>query len=244
MISKQRRRNFFALILILAIPGVVTAQESGGWDFRVSPYLWALSLDGTTAAAGSDVPLDSSFSDILDLLNIAFSANMELNNGKWFVVLDTTWADLEAEIETGGPIGGDVEIEIIMVDVFVGFSATEHVDFYGGVRYNEQNITIVPDMMPEIDLGDDWTDYVLGVRFSNKISDKWSFAGRLDATVAGDSDSAWSAQALFLRHIGNNKQFHIGYRHYDVDYESGSGLSLFKWDVVHSGPNIGFSWMF
>jgi len=32
--------------------------------------------------------------------------------------------------------------------------------------------------------------------------------------------------------------------YYDVDYESGSGLTRFKWDVAHSRPVVGFSWEF
>jgi hypothetical protein len=32
--------------------------------------------------------------------------------------------------------------------------------------------------------------------------------------------------------------------YYDVDYESGSGLTRFKWDVAQSGPVVGFSWEF
>lgn len=247
--KSPRQRRFFPAILILVVfvllmPGMVSAQESDGWTFRVTPYLWMLGLDGTTAAAGNDVSLDADFGDILDLLNIALSVNMELNNGRWFVVLDPMWANLEAPIETGGPIGGDVEIELLIIDALVGISVTEHFDIYTGVRYYDQDITIVPDMMPKIELGDDWTDFLLGVRANGKISEKWSFAGKLDVAVGGDSDSAWYAQAIFLRHIGTNKHFDIGYRYYDVDYESGSGLTRFKWDVAHSGPVIGFSWEF
>ncbi len=99
-------------------------------------------------------------------------------------------------------------------------------------------------MLPEIPLGDDWTDFLLGVRVNNEISQNWSFTGLLEAAVAGDSESAWLAQAMFLRHIGDNKHFDIGYRYYDVDYESGSGLTRFKWDVAHAGPVVGFSWEF
>ncbi len=250
MISKAWRQSKLAsVVLILGvsmmfIPGVAPAQESDGWQFRITPYIWMLGLDGTTAALGNDVPLEADFGDILDLLNIALSANMELNNGKWFVVLDPMWADLEAPIDTGGPIGGKVEIQLLIIDALVGISLSEHFDVYAGARYYDQDITIVPTMLPEIPLGDDWTDFLLGIRVTGEISGKWSFAGKFDAAVGGDSESAIYAQAVFLRHIGDNKHFDIGYRYYDVDYESGSGLSRFKWDVAHSGPVVGFSWEF
>ena len=32
--------------------------------------------------------------------------------------------------------------------------------------------------------------------------------------------------------------------YYDVDYESGSGLTRFQWDVAHSRSVVGFSWQF
>ena len=250
MSSKYPRRvilvtTILALgVLSMLAPVAATAQDSDGWEFRITPYLWALSLDGTTAALGQDVPVDASFSDILDLLNIALSANMEFSNNRWFVVLDPMWADLEMDIDSGGPIGGTVEIELIIVDALVGYSVSEHFDLYAGARYYDQDITVIPDTLPEVGLGDDWTDFLLGFRVGADMTDNWSFSGKLDAAVGGDSDSAIYAQAVFLRHIGTNKHFDIGYRYYDVDYESGSGLSLFKWDVAHSGPVVGFSWQF
>ena len=169
---------------------------------------------------------------------------MEWNNGDWFVVLDPMWADLEAPIETGGSIGGTVEIELIIIDAVVGFNVAEHIDIYGGARYYDQDITIIPNMVPSVSLGDAWTDFILGVRFMGDINDRWGFAGKLDVAAGGDSDSALYAQIMFRRRIGDNKDFDIGYRYYDVDYESGSGLSRFKWDVAHSGPVFGFSWEF
>ena len=87
MISKiTRYRILTATILALSIsallsPHAATAQESDGWQFRVTPYLWMLGLDGTTAALGNDVPVEADFGDIFDLLNMALSVNMELNNG-------------------------------------------------------------------------------------------------------------------------------------------------------------------
>ena len=250
MFSKLvRQRLLAATILTLSVsalvtPGVVNAQQSEGWSFRITPYLWAVGLDGTTAALGQDVAVDVDFTDILDLLNLALMANMEFNNGTWFVVLDTQWGDLEAPIETGGPIGGKIEIELIIMDALVGLTVHENFDIYIGARYYDQDITVIPNMLPSVGLGDDWTDILVGFRVNNDFADKWSFAGRVDAAIGGDSDSAWLLQAMLLRHFGDNKHLDLGWRYYSVDYESGSELSRFKWDVVHSGPVVGFSWEF
>jgi len=84
-----RHRVLITAVLSLIVsaslwPAAVTAQESDGWKFRITPYLWLMGMDGTTAALGQDVPVDASFSDILDVLNIALSANMKLSKGKFF----------------------------------------------------------------------------------------------------------------------------------------------------------------
>jgi hypothetical protein len=226
--------------------GAAVAQESDGWQFRITPYLWMLALDGTTAALGNDVEVDASFSDILDNLNIALSANMELSKGKFFVVLDTMYAQLEMDIAGpgGGAAGATIEIDLVIADLNVGYSVNENFGLYAGLRYYDQDIGVTPNMLPTVTLGDNWTDFILGFRVSSDLGEKWSFIGKLDGAVGGDSNSAWYLQAVLARHFGTNKHLDLGWRYYDVDYESGSGLSRFKWDVTHTGPVIGFSWQF
>ena len=249
ILKSPQQWTLTAAILTLSVsallsPGVVTAQESDGWSFRITPYIWALGLEGTTAALGNDVRVDADFSDLLDLVNFAFSVNMEFNNGKWFVILDPMYTDLEAPIETGGPIGGKTEIELVILDAHLGFNIAEHFDIYAGARYYDQDITIVPNMSPSQALGDSWTDLLVGFRVKYDRSDKWSFRGTVNAAIGGDSDSAWYLQAVLLRHFGDNMHLDLGWRYYSVDYESGSGLTRFLWDVDHSGPVIGYSWEF
>ena len=252
MFSKIVRQRFLVVtILILSTsalltPGDVNAEQSDGWSFRITPYLWMLGLDGTSAALGNDVEVDASFSDLVDVLNMALSANMELSKGKFFVVFDPMYAQVELDFAGPGdsPIGGTIDVDLVIADLNVGYSVDENFGIYAGVRYYDQDITITPNLLPQISLGDDWTDVILGFRVGGKIGEKWSFAGKLDGAVGGDSDFALYLQAVVLRHIGTNKHFDLGWRYYDVDYESGSGVTRFKWDVAHSGPVIGFSWEF
>lgn len=229
-------------------PGVASAQQDSDSFFRVTPYLWMLGLDGTTAVLGQDADVDASFSDILDVLNIALSVNMEWNTrSNWFFVLDPMYAELELGIDSigGTPASGTVEIELIIADALIGYELDNEFGIYAGARYYDQDITIIPSTIPTtISLGDDWTDFILGVRARFPIGEKWSFGGKLDGAVAGDSDSAWYLQAVFMRHFGENMHLDLGWRYYDVDYVSGTGVSTFKWDVAHSGPVVGFSWQF
>lgn len=249
VMSRFRVTAIASLSLLVSasiLPATAIAQESDNWEFRVTPYLWLLGLDGTTAVLGSDVEVDADFGDILDVLNIALSVNMEFSKGDFFVLVDTMYAQLEADMSGPGPgpAGGTVDIDMIIADLTVGYSIHENFDLYAGVRYYDQDISLTPNMLPSQSLGDSWSDFILGIRGTFEISDKWSFMGKLDAAVSGDTDSSLYFQAVAARHFGENKHLDLGWRYYDVDYESGAGLTRFKWDVAHSGPVVGFSWNF
>jgi hypothetical protein len=224
-------------------PTMAGAQETDGWSVRLTPYLWMLGLDGTTASLGSDAEVDAGFSDLLDALNIAVQANVEISNGRWFIVIDPMYSQLETDLMLG-PISGTVEVDMLLADLLVGFNVSPNVGVYAGVRYYDQDIKLIPNNLPSTTVGEDWTDFNAGIRLTAEINDKWSFGGKVDAAVGGDSDSALYFQAVLLRHFGERMHLDFGYRYYSVDYESGSGLTRFKWDVDHSGPVIGYSWTF
>jgi hypothetical protein len=249
--SLDRHRVLAVTILSLTIsasfgPGTAMAAENDDWEFRISPYVWMMGLDGTTSILGQDANVDASFSDIFDVLNIALSANMELSKGKFFIVFDPLYAQLEADFAgpIGGPVAGTVDVDMVIADLNVGYSFDENFGIYAGARHYDQDITLTANLVPQQSLGDNWTDFIVGLRAGGEVSENWSIMGKLDAAVGGDSESAWYFQAVLLRHFGTNKHLNLGWRYYDVDYESGTGISRFKWDVAHSGPVVGFSWEF
>jgi hypothetical protein len=253
MINLLGRRRVLAvttLTLILSasfFSHTASAQESDNWKFRITPYFWLVGVDGTTAVLGNDVAIDNSFSDLLDALNLALSVNMELSKGKFFIVFDPMYAEFEADFTgpNGGPVGGTLVAKLVIADLNVGYNFGENFDLYAGVRYYDQDLEITPNVLPVVaSITEDWSDFTLGLRFHGDVSDKWSYMAKLDGAVGGDSESAWYLQAAFLRHFGENKHLNLGWRYYDVDFETGSGVSRFKWDVKHSGPVVGFSWEF
>ena len=248
--SLQHTKNLIITVTaVLACTGFCNsafAQDDGDWDFRITPYIWFMQIDGETAVAGQNIPVDASFSDILDNLNLSLAANFEANNGKFFFVLDGLYADLEADIEPNPIISATAEVQIVMAYANVGVSISEYFDLYTGVVYQDQDIKIIPGMLPSVDLGDDWTDYVIGVRAQGSVSENWFFRGRWETQFAGDSESLFSFDVIFSRYFGSNKNMHLdlGFRYFSTDYESGSGLTRFLWDVDMFAPVIGYSWTF
>ena len=83
----------------------------------------------------------------------------------------------------------------------------------------------------------DWTDFIIGLRVFGELGSNWSMGGRFDGAIGGDSDSAFNLQIVFLRHFGESMHLNLGWRYYDVDFESGTGVDRYKWDVSHSGPD-------
>ena len=181
--------------------------------------MWFLGIEGTTAVLGQDVDADADFSDLLDALNIALMVSMEWNRNDWFLYLDPIFASLETDFEAPGPlpVSGSVEADLLIVDLGVGYEINGNFDVYAGTRYFDADITVVPSMLPSSDIGDDWTDFLIGLRLKRELGEKWTLAGKADVAVAGDSDSAYYLQFVFMRHFGENKHLDLGWRHYSVD---------------------------
>ena len=69
--------------IILAMP-VYGADDDDRWNIMFTPYLWGVSLDGTTAVGPlPPVDVDASFSDILVNLNFAASLHTEFRKRRW-----------------------------------------------------------------------------------------------------------------------------------------------------------------
>ncbi|TNF88152.1 MAG: hypothetical protein EP301_05445, partial [Gammaproteobacteria bacterium] len=102
----------FTKFLVGIVALAMTAQVSAGvvrddkgdtdWEFILTPYLWAISLNGTNQVGPfPPTDIDAKFSDLLDNMNMALAAHMELHRGKWAIALDPMWAQLEMDMGDG-----------------------------------------------------------------------------------------------------------------------------------------------
>ena len=143
----------------MLLPDDAEAQRVDESYFRVTPYIWALSLDGATGLPnGDDLPIDASFSDLLDNLNMALMVDLEWNTkSDWFFLLDAMWASLESDFATPGPlpVTGTTEIEMYLYDALIGYSINETIGAYIGARLNDHDVTIKTDggLAPDVKIG-------------------------------------------------------------------------------------------
>jgi len=74
--------SLIGLSTLLAKEPVATyapaAPETSGWSFRAAPYAWLTAIDGDIAVGPLSAPVDISFGDTLDKLDMAYMGLIEL----------------------------------------------------------------------------------------------------------------------------------------------------------------------
>ncbi len=76
------------------------AAASPRWELSVTPYLWATALKGDVGVGRIDADVDASFDDILDNLNFALMLSLEARKGRFGLLSDTVYANLEDNAAT------------------------------------------------------------------------------------------------------------------------------------------------
>jgi hypothetical protein len=134
----------------------VAAPMPPSWSFRVTPYGWLISLNGTQTVRGRSSKVDASFADIVresDTL-VALMGKFEARNGPFAVYGDLVWTKIGLErgdvrtravapgiSTTVGPtLGLDIEMAILEAGATyeVARSGSLAFDVLGGIRYWHQ----------------------------------------------------------------------------------------------------------
>ena len=71
------------------------AATADPWQLSITPYVWGTALKGDAGVGKTDAKVDASFKDILDNLNGALMLSLELRKGRFGLLSDTVFADLE-----------------------------------------------------------------------------------------------------------------------------------------------------
>ena len=92
---------------------------------------------------------------------------------------------------------------------------------------------------------EDWWDPIVGARASLPIGTKFNvgFNGDIGGFDVG-SDLTWQAFPYVGWQFAKSASLQLGYRFLYTDYESGSGTSRFKYDMLTQGPQLGVTFPF
>lgn len=243
------------LVLILVLVSVASSgwaaqEEKSEWSYSFSPYLWFAGLDGDITARGNEAPVDLSFSDIWDTLDLAFMGRYEAwKDQRWGYFIDLMYLDL-ADREVLPELTIDWDIDMWMVEAGMGYRLKSFVtekglpgflDLLGGLRYYKMDVGVYPSGTPGGSGSEDWIDVFVGPRLLCPMSEKWAFVFRGDIGT-GDSDLAWTLITGFKYQRKENFSLSLVYAIRDIDFETGSGSSRNGFDAQMSGPALALTW--
>jgi len=260
-------KKLAAICLTLGLLGSpVMAQESGdgfmgsgdrAWSFGI--YLWGTGIEGDVGIGPFTVPMDLSFSDILEELDFAFFGHLEWHSrsSNWGFMTDLSYLKLSSSTNfPAGRLASNVQMTWLEAaimynlatrespfDIFFGFRTW---DMDLGTRFDVTPGATVPPLFPpdgfQANGGDDWTDFMIGGRWAPRIGEKWWLVLRADYAT-GSSDTL-NLAGNFLWRFGRSTSFVFGWRYMDMDYSSGGGLQRNALDVEFSGPVAALNFTF
>ncbi|MBK7519593.1 MAG: hypothetical protein IPI75_05515 [Gammaproteobacteria bacterium] len=231
-----------AAALHVASPAALAAD---GWEATLTPYLWAMGMDGDINVGAREINASADFSDIWDNMDIGGSAMFELNKGRWvnylqvdYLAIDNGGAEvrntgLEADIESDSTLGA-----LATGYRFDGFGERSTIDVLVGVRYAKLDTQIDIKPLGQVDSDHKQYDGMVMLRPHLALGKNWSFSPTL-SVGAGDSDLVWELSPQF-EYAWCNYELRLGYRNLNYDLEDGN-RSL---DLTIHGPMVGFGFKF
>jgi opacity protein-like surface antigen len=109
---------------LFASPQFVAAAPPaiGDWRFKVTPYMWAINLNGSLTARGENVDANSTFVDALtksSAFPLTFNARAEASNGPFWAYGDFAWVRLRFS-------GSTLRLRSPFADVAIALNASGH----------------------------------------------------------------------------------------------------------------------
>ena len=235
------------LLIIVLTATTASSQEESDWKFDLAPfYLWAVNLEGDATVRGVTNPVDLPFDTIFDNLEGAFIIHFEaLHKNTWGVIADFNYLDISQNAQVA-IFDIDVSVKETVAE-FDGFYRIAHgvhqFDIVAGVRYNEVKLEYDIRNLPfDNRRTENWWDPVVGVRYRYPIADRWTLQLRGDIGGFGiGSDFTWQTIGLIDYQPWKYVSLVGGYRALSLDYETGSGSEVFKYDVLLHGPVLGLN---
>jgi hypothetical protein len=232
------------LLSILAaalLPSALPAAETNKWTFDVSLYGLAAGMSGDVGIGPVNADVDFGFDKVWDNLDFAMMGKMRVGYERWALNADVVYMDLGASKN-----GVTVDMKQWMVEPSLSYTVCKGFEALAGVRYNNLNAEISGGPLGRNPSGtQDWWDPIVGANLSLPLGKKFSFSVRGDIGGFGvGSDLTWQAFPYFGWQFAKWGSLQLGYRWLYMNYETGSGASRFKYDMLIQGPQLGFTFHF
>ena len=251
----KQRKTLLKTCLFGACASMLACQpvyaDEDGWNHNLAIYLWGTEIEANTVT-GDGVTIE--FSDLLDNLEMAFMGAYAARTGKWSVLADLMYADVEGKkhYDFDPPLTGGVEgklgLESLTIQAGVGYELYNDnegtvTDAIVGVRYLDISNSLTlnfdvapPELDPEIsaDASVDALDAFVGLRGKARLGKRW-FLPWGTTVGAGESDLTWSVAAAIGYNAADWADIVLGYRYMKWEMDKKEALA----DYSMSGPLLG-----
>jgi hypothetical protein len=233
------------------------AESNGAdkWSFQLAPYAWLAGQKGTVATLPPLPPADIDvdfYDDVLGNINGALMLAGEVRKGRYGLVMDIMYIDIEVEEPTSGPFfttakSGTKSWVVSAAGLYrLAENNRAFLDVIGGIRYwsvdSELSLSAGLIGPREIFNKEDWVDPIIGLKGLMPIGESKFFVSGF-FVIGGfgvGSDFMWDANVNLGYQWTKGFSTTLGYRYLDVDYEDDG----FLYDVAQDGLILGLSWRF
>lgn len=241
----ESTRNFFLFLSFLVFCVLVpTARaEEPAWTNTAELYVLGAGLSGTMAIGPAELKVAATFDQILSNLEFGAMAKYRGESRTFAVGADVMYTSLGATTEDMTGRRAKVEAKEWLATVGASWRITRGFEALGGVRLTSlTNALILTDPSGtegRVELTKTWVDPLLGMRARLLIGEKWSLVGYGDVGGFGvGSDFTFLVEGRVSWQASRVLRVSLAYRLLYQDYESGSGLDFFKWNVTMQGPVV------
>ena len=201
------------------------AQTSGpGFDTHIRPYFWLSSVSGSATSAPLTFPINSSFSDLLDNVEIGAFAAVTVEKERWGLYGDFQYISLVGE--GTGASGATLELQNVIgeVDAFLRIPAgSGSLKFLGGLRIYSVDETLTPSGQQPIESNTTVYDPILGAVGEWSMGKRWNFEMRADLGGFGvGSEFTNQLSVVFQWQINDKLRLPFGYRVLSYQIQDGN----------------------
>jgi hypothetical protein len=224
------------------------AQRSAAekWTVYLSPYIWGASIDGTIRpfTGAPTARVKKSFSDVLEDVNRALYINAYAVQGKTIISADLNYSDSSRNGKVPPGVKARAGLRQTSLTLLGGYRVADKpsgtVDLLAGIRtWKVKGSVDVPAGGVSRSSDKGFTDFLLGIRTTAKLSEDWSFLAYGDFGIFKGGSKSTSSYLLAFNYQAKKDFFvSLGYREVALDYRKGGS----RFDVATSGPVLGVTW--
>lgn len=213
-------------------------------QYEITPYLWAASINGTTAISGEPgFPIDSDYNFFsLDNLSGVASATFTARGQQWGFLFDFLFVEFEDTLAQGTALQATPRLNANILEFAGTYEPASVNDFeiIAGLRRQDIDFDLsILNRTPQASV--DWVDPFIGVIYTPALTDKLSLSLRGDVGGFGiESDLAVNAEAMLRYQFGHTFSFKFGYRYLKIKFDDSSLVYDISLDGLLFGLGIRF----